>query len=614
MNARMATARYAYIVVFYFELTFFQESESLESGKTKGGKVAKVKGEIEDKRNPQYIPRKGPFYEHDDRGGETEKKATKETADSAKAADGEEHSAEGGGEKGLKAKKRQMATMKLRSDEMADDEAEAAVSGGAPSAASAAGEQTPTSKTASKEKAQLQQADGTNSPSAETPEKSGDGASGGGSGGSASSPSTGGVAKSASMDDSKTSSSSLETSATRRSKALWDSKGRWSHDKFNVDDQKPKSREELINSYGYDIRDETEAPKLQRRSKYGKGPQKYSGSAGAGGAGGGSSRRTDDDSNGSSFAKRSLRKVIVRTSPRESKTSESEHHHPHHPHQEPMSPREKGLREDEERMASSGKKDTVFSRDSRDNHRDNRDSTRNLPKDRKVISKEANYASSIGSGGRQANNNNNERIGKSSYADSPASSRLHENRVFTNKTGSGSGPAAGSGGRYASTKNTERPPARESRGHSDNGYGYDRQREDRMSRSGGGGGDYHHHQQQNSAYEHRNSRDTEPSSSYSSEQQPHHYSAEKSSKELFTNEDFPELVSAPTKGATTANLTVATSVNAASASASAADQPNPQQHHSSASSNHHQQQQQQPHHHHQQQQQSQSQLARTIRE
>lgn len=513
-------------------MSFSKESESNQESKTKsGGKVAKAKGEIEDKRNPQYIPRKGPFYEHDDRGGgETETKASKETAESTKtSADGEENAeGVGGVEKGVKTKKRQMATMKLRSDEMADDEAEAEAD-------------LSSSKFASKEKLQQQkQDDSFSSSNADTPER-GAGAPG--------------VSVSSSPNTSKSSSvdskgSSLQQETARRTKALWDSKDRWSHDKFNVDDQKPKSREELINSYGYDIRDETEAPKLQRRSKYGKGPQKYSAGAAAGPASSGaSSRRSDDDSTGSSFAKRSLRKVIVRTSPRENKSDDNEQHH-----LESLNVREKVLRDEEDRMAISsntfaGKKDQVFS------------SSRQSPKDRKVISKEANYSSS-------RLQSNNERpfssqvkssTSNNSYADREGSSRVHENRVFVNKSGGRENPSSG-GGRFASTsnKNTERPLAREARGgsHADNGYSY---REDRMSKSG----DYHN-QQQN---EYRN-RDNEPEPQYNN-------SNEKSSKELFSNDDFPELVSAPSKGATgVSNLTLAP------ANVSSSEH---QQHHSSSS-------------------------------
>lgn len=79
-----------------------------------------------------------------------------------------------------------------------------------------------------------------------------------------------------------------------KKKPIWDSSEKWHHDKFNLEDQKPKTKEELINTYGYDIRTETEAPRLNRRSKYGKGPQRYS--------------RKSSDAN--AYAKKSLHKVI----------------------------------------------------------------------------------------------------------------------------------------------------------------------------------------------------------------------------------------------------------------------------------------------------------------
>lgn len=51
--------------------------------------------------------------------------------------------------------------------------------------------------------------------------------------------------------------------------------GRWGHDMFNVDEQKPKPKEEIISAYGYDIRNEDGPPKARRRRKYGRGPKQY---------------------------------------------------------------------------------------------------------------------------------------------------------------------------------------------------------------------------------------------------------------------------------------------------------------------------------------------------
>lgn len=44
---------------------------------------------------------------------------------------------------------------------------------------------------------------------------------------------------------------------------------RWSHDRFNANEQAPKSRAELVNSYGYDIRNEDGPPRARRRRRYG---------------------------------------------------------------------------------------------------------------------------------------------------------------------------------------------------------------------------------------------------------------------------------------------------------------------------------------------------------
>lgn len=39
-----------------------------------------------------------------------------------------------------------------------------------------------------------------------------------------------------------------------RNRKLWKDEGRWEHDMFREEEQAPKSREELIAIYGYDIR------------------------------------------------------------------------------------------------------------------------------------------------------------------------------------------------------------------------------------------------------------------------------------------------------------------------------------------------------------------------
>ena len=50
---------------------------------------------------------------------------------------------------------------------------------------------------------------------------------------------------------------------------------KWGHDKFLDRDQVPKSKEELVTAYGYDIRNEDNAPRARRRRRYGRGPNKY---------------------------------------------------------------------------------------------------------------------------------------------------------------------------------------------------------------------------------------------------------------------------------------------------------------------------------------------------
>lgn len=52
-------------------------------------------------------------------------------------------------------------------------------------------------------------------------------------------------------------------------KKVWKEDDRWNHDKFNEFDQAPKSREELIAIYGYDIRNEEGPPRARRRRRYG---------------------------------------------------------------------------------------------------------------------------------------------------------------------------------------------------------------------------------------------------------------------------------------------------------------------------------------------------------
>lgn len=54
-------------------------------------------------------------------------------------------------------------------------------------------------------------------------------------------------------------------------KKVWSEKegSKWSHDRFNDQEQAPKSRTELISTYGYDIRNEEGPPRARRRRRYG---------------------------------------------------------------------------------------------------------------------------------------------------------------------------------------------------------------------------------------------------------------------------------------------------------------------------------------------------------
>jgi len=60
-------------------------------------------------------------------------------------------------------------------------------------------------------------------------------------------------------------------------KKIWkaDTATKWGHDKFMELDQLPKGQEELVAAYGYDIRNEDNAPRARRRRRYGRGPNKY---------------------------------------------------------------------------------------------------------------------------------------------------------------------------------------------------------------------------------------------------------------------------------------------------------------------------------------------------
>ncbi|XP_023937180.2 putative mediator of RNA polymerase II transcription subunit 12 [Bicyclus anynana] len=61
----------------------------------------------------------------------------------------------------------------------------------------------------------------------------------------------------------------------RRPPRKSDTLNKWSHDKYNENEQVPKSRDELVAIYGYDIRNEDAPPHARRNRRYGRGPNKY---------------------------------------------------------------------------------------------------------------------------------------------------------------------------------------------------------------------------------------------------------------------------------------------------------------------------------------------------
>ena len=82
---------------------------------------------------------------------------------------------------------------------------------------------------------------------------------------------------SSSVPGSKTATTPTISSASKTMKKWQPASAvdRWSHDRFDPSEQAPKSRAELVNAYGYDIRTEDAPPKARRRRRYGRGPSKY---------------------------------------------------------------------------------------------------------------------------------------------------------------------------------------------------------------------------------------------------------------------------------------------------------------------------------------------------
>lgn len=63
-------------------------------------------------------------------------------------------------------------------------------------------------------------------------------------------------------------SESAKKPGSRKSRDI-DSLDRWDHDMYDEREQTRKTRDELLASYGYDIREESEAPRARRHHKYG---------------------------------------------------------------------------------------------------------------------------------------------------------------------------------------------------------------------------------------------------------------------------------------------------------------------------------------------------------
>lgn len=63
--------------------------------------------------------------------------------------------------------------------------------------------------------------------------------------------------------------SNQKAQSAKVAKKTKDIADRWTHDRFNENEQAPKSRAELVSSYGYDIRNEDCPPRPRRHRRYG---------------------------------------------------------------------------------------------------------------------------------------------------------------------------------------------------------------------------------------------------------------------------------------------------------------------------------------------------------
>jgi len=76
------------------------------------------------------------------------------------------------------------------------------------------------------------------------------------------------VAATATKNTSDTSVGELPKKPGRKSRDI-DALDKWSHDMYDEQEQMPKTQDELLETYGYNIRAELEAPRARRHHKYG---------------------------------------------------------------------------------------------------------------------------------------------------------------------------------------------------------------------------------------------------------------------------------------------------------------------------------------------------------
>nr|XP_027197671.1 probable serine/threonine-protein kinase DDB_G0282963 isoform X2 [Dermatophagoides pteronyssinus] len=319
------------------------------------------------KRNPQYIPRKGSYFEHDDRGNDEDGTKNKENDEPLNVI-GEEHEMNDSvNDQNVKTtsaigKKSMLSSMKLCSDDMNDSVYDH----------------------------QSQKSDQDQQEGKSLHEKTN-------------------ILESSSK-------TTMAAQLVNKKKSIWDSGEKWHHDKFNVDDQKPKTREELIEIYGYDIRTETEAPRLNRRSKYGKGPQRYS-------------RRSDDEN---AYAKKTLHKVIMKSRSSNAVGTSSKLSSNKNDHHTSNNLSNNSFQKQSSLPNTINKRDRVFDRTSNNDH----SSLNNSRKSHQSKSTDVSPNAKILLSYRNSNISGNSHHHHHHQHNDNSSPRIFENdRIFTNKSG-----------------------------------------------------------------------------------------------------------------------------------------------------------------------------------